>query len=99
MCRWRLPKGELRVDVTLSRPSTKFACKSVGFAKLSQRTLAELGEANMYTRRLHFQTAPALAWKAQRTVFLSDHHAYLRQAVVFNRTPEGRALLGRRWPG
>ena len=35
--------------------------------------------------------------KAQRTVFLSDHHAYLRQAEVFNRTPEGQALLGRRW--
>jgi hypothetical protein len=35
--------------------------------------------------------------KAQRSVFLTDHHAYLRQAAVFNQTPEGRALLARRW--
>ena len=35
--------------------------------------------------------------KAQRTIFFTDHHAYLRQAAVFNQTPEGRALLARRW--
>lgn len=35
--------------------------------------------------------------KAQRSVFLTDHHAYLRQAAAFNQTPAGRALLARRW--
>lgn len=35
--------------------------------------------------------------KGQRTVFLSDHQAYLRRAVVFNQSPEGRGLLARRW--
>jgi hypothetical protein len=35
--------------------------------------------------------------KAQGSVFLTDHHAYLRQAAVFNPTPEGKALLARRW--
>jgi transposase len=35
--------------------------------------------------------------KGQRTVFLSDHQAYLRRAAVFNQTAEGRGLLARRW--
>ncbi len=35
--------------------------------------------------------------KGHRTVFVSDYHAYLRQAAAFNQTPEGQALLGQRW--
>jgi transposase len=35
--------------------------------------------------------------KGQRTVFLSDYQAFLRQALAFNQTAEGKALLGRRW--
>ena len=32
--------------IAISSPSTKFSCRSVGFDKLSQRTLAELAEAS-----------------------------------------------------
>jgi hypothetical protein len=35
--------------------------------------------------------------KSHRMVFVSDYHAYLRQAAAFNQTPEGQALLGQRW--
>lgn len=35
--------------------------------------------------------------KAHRVVFISDYQAYLRRAAVFNQSPEGRALLARRW--
>jgi hypothetical protein len=35
--------------------------------------------------------------KGHRTVFVSEHHAYLRQAAAFNQTAEGQALLGQRW--
>lgn len=35
--------------------------------------------------------------KGHRTVFVSEHHAYLRQAAAFNQTPEGQALLRQRW--
>ncbi len=35
--------------------------------------------------------------KGQRTVFLSDHQAYLRRAARFNQTADGQALLARRW--
>ena len=32
-----------------------------------------------------------------RSVFISDYHVYLRAALSFNQTPEGRALLHERW--
>jgi hypothetical protein len=35
--------------------------------------------------------------KGHRTVFVSDYHAYLRQAAAFNQTAEGQALLSQRW--
>lgn len=35
--------------------------------------------------------------KGHRTVFVSDYHAYLRQAATFNQTAEGQALLAQRW--
>ena len=35
--------------------------------------------------------------KGHRTVFVSDYHAYLRQAASFNQTAEGQALLSQRW--
>jgi hypothetical protein len=35
--------------------------------------------------------------KGHRTVFVSDYHAYLRQAARFNQTTEGQSLLGQRW--
>jgi transposase len=35
--------------------------------------------------------------KAHRMVFISDYQAYLRQALAFNQTAEGKALLGQRW--
>lgn len=35
--------------------------------------------------------------KGHRSVFVSDDHAYLRQAAAFNQCVEGRALLASRW--
>jgi hypothetical protein len=35
--------------------------------------------------------------KSHRTVFVSEHPAYLRLAARFNQTVEGQALLGQRW--
>jgi hypothetical protein len=35
--------------------------------------------------------------KGHRTVFVSDYHAYLRQAAAFNQSEEGQALLSQRW--
>jgi hypothetical protein len=35
--------------------------------------------------------------KGQRSVFITDYHVYLREALGFNQTPTGRALLHGRW--
>jgi hypothetical protein len=35
--------------------------------------------------------------KGHRSVFITDYHVYLREALSFNQTPLGRALLHGRW--
>jgi hypothetical protein len=35
--------------------------------------------------------------KGHRSVFITDYHVYLREALDFNQTPAGRALLRGRW--
>jgi hypothetical protein len=40
---------------------------------------------------------PEASPKGHRSVYISDYHVYLREALAFNQTAVGRALLHGRW--